>query len=51
MEPRWSKIVLASKIINFISFQMWFHVKIKHQNIIKFFKIILFHFMMEPRLK
>jgi len=29
----------------------WFHVKIKHWNTPKFFEIILFHFMMEPRLK
>jgi len=34
-----------------ISFQTWFHVKIKQWNIRKFFKEISFHFMMEPHLK
>jgi len=55
MEPqlkwsKWNKIILAAKII-------LFHVrhgsvlKIKHSNTLKFFKIILFYFMMESRLK
>jgi len=35
----------------FASFQTWFHDKIKQQNSLKSFMIILFHFMMEPRLK
>jgi len=35
----------------FISFQTWFHVKVKHRNALKFFKIILFHFRRGSMLK
>jgi len=48
MEPRlkWKRFSRQNILI---SFQTWFRVKIKHENIVKFFKIIIFHFMIEAR--
>ena len=59
--PCWNKIILknlrpeslplVTLLEQFYFISEWFLVKIKHWNILKFFKIIVFHFMMEPRLK